>query len=31
MYSKYCCGCGLCEALGKCKLKKDKKGFFETQ
>lgn len=28
MYVKYCCGCGLCEATGKCELKKDEKGFY---
>ena len=28
MYNKYCCGCGLCESLKKCKLKKDDKGFY---
>ena len=29
MYSNYCCGCGLCESLNKCKLCKDKKGFLK--
>lgn len=24
---KYCTGCGLCESIGKCKLKRDVKGF----
>ena len=28
MYKKYCCGCGLCESIKKCKLQKDEKGFL---
>lgn len=28
MYREYCCGCGLCESVGKSKLLKDEKGFL---